>query len=241
MDIESSRIKGVEALVRWQHPTEGLLSPDEFLPLAESTGFIHELTQWVIVRAAHDAKAWADAGDPLVVSVNLSARCLIDVNLPQKVRDTLTSVGLPAHLLKLEITESAIIVDPVRALDVINRLHDLGVALSIDDFGTGYTSLAYLRDLPVQEIKIDQSFVTHMLYRRKDAVIVQTAIELAARLGLESVAEGIDDPAILAALAAMGCTTGQGYYLCRPLPAIELLPWIDSWKHSHNHHIALPT
>ena len=128
------------------------------MPLAESTGFIHELTQWVILRAAHDAKAWADAGDSLVVSVNLSARCLIDVNLPQKVRDTLNSAGLPAHMLKLEITESAIIVDPVRALDVINRLHDLGVALSIDYFGTGYTSLAYLRDLPVQEIKIDQSF-----------------------------------------------------------------------------------
>ncbi len=181
-----------------------------------------------------DARNWADAGDPLIVSVNISARCLIDINLPQKLEGILTSVGLAAHLLKLEITESAIIADPVRAQDVINRLHDLGVALSIDDFGTGYTSLAYLRDLPVQEIKIDQTFVAHMLYQHKDEVIVRTAVELAGRLGLESVAEGIDDPAILSALAEMGCTTGQGYYLCRPLPAAELTPWLASWKHSHN-------
>ncbi len=219
--------------MRWQHPTEGLLAPTEFLPLAESTGFIHELTQWVLRRAAQDAKAWAAGGDPLIVSVNLSARCLIDTALPQKIMSTLMSIGLPPHLLKLEITESAIIADPIRAQDVINRLHGLGITLSIDDFGTGYTSLAYLRDLPVQEIKIDQAFVSHMLYQRKNEVIVRTAVELAGRLGLDSVAEGVDDPAILGALAEMGCTTGQGYYLCRPLPIEELNTWIARWKHSH--------
>jgi diguanylate cyclase (GGDEF)-like protein len=234
VDIASSRIGGVEALVRWQHPAEGLLAPAEFLPLAESTGFIHELTQWVLRRAVQDAKKWADAGDPLVVSVNLSARCLIDADLPEKLAGILREIGLPAQLLKLEITESAIIADPIRAQDVINRLHEIGVALSIDDFGTGYTSFAYLRDLPVQEIKIDSTFVTHMLYRYKDEVIVRTAVELAGRLGLDSVAEGVDDPAILVALAEMGCTTGQGYYLCRPIPAPELRPWIASWKHSHS-------
>jgi diguanylate cyclase (GGDEF)-like protein len=234
MEIATSRITGVEALARWQHPTEGLVQPAVFLPLAESTGFIHELTRWVLTRAAKDAKAWADAGEPLVVSVNLSARCLIDTNLPQQVKLILASVGLPSNLLKLEITESAIIADPVRAEDVINRLHDLGVGLSIDDFGTGYTSLAYLRDLPVQEIKIDQSFVAHMLVRQKDMVIVQAAVELAQRLGLDSVAEGIDDPALLCVLADMGCTTGQGYYLCRPLLSSALVPWLTSWKLSHS-------
>ena len=234
VDITSSRVKGVEALVRWQHPTEGLLAPTEFIPLAESTGFIHELTQWVLRRAAQDAKAWAAGGDPLIVSVNLSARCLIDTALPQKIMGTLTSIGLPPYLLKLEITESAIIADPIRAQDVINRLHGLGITLSIDDFGTGYTSLAYLRDLPVQEIKIDQAFVSHMLYQRKNEVIVRTAVELAGRLGLDSVAEGVDDPAILGALAEMGCTTGQGYYLCRPLPIEELNTWITRWKYSHS-------
>jgi EAL domain-containing protein (putative c-di-GMP-specific phosphodiesterase class I) len=234
IDIASSGVEGVEALVRWQHPTEGLLFPTEFVPLAEGSGFIHELTRHVVSRAARDAMAWQEAGRPLRVSVNVSARCLLDTGLPETVAAILTTAGLPAHLLTLEITESAIIAHPVRAQDVINRLHDLGVALSIDDFGTGYTRLAYLRDLPVQELKIDKSFIMRMRYDRKDAVIVHTTIELAQRLGLRSVAEGVEDNATLRALDALGCTTAQGFYLSRPLPVDQLARWIDIWDGTHH-------
>ena len=234
IDVATLRVHGVEALVRWQHPAEGLLAPAEFMPLAEGSGYIHRLTRYVLTRAARDAKAWEQAGQPLQVSVNISARCLLDSELPQTVATTLAAVGLPAHLFKLEITESAIIADPVRAQDVINRLHHLGVALSIDDFGTGYTSLAYLRDLPVQELKIDQSFIVRMLYDHKDAVIVRTVIELAQRLGLDSVAEGVEDTATLAALDALGCTTAQGFHLSRPLPVHDLASWIDTWTSTHH-------
>ena len=241
VDLATFRVRGVEALVRWQHPTEGLLTPGEFVPLAEGSGFIHQLTRSVLVSAIRAAKMWERAGQALQVSVNISARCLIDTELPVTVADALAAAGLPARLLKLEITESAIVGDPLRALEVINRLHQLGVALSIDDFGTGYTSLAYLRDLPVQELKIDQSFIMRMLYDRKDAIIVRTIIELAQRLGLETVAEGIEDALTMSALDLLGCTTGQGYHLSRPLLSSALAPWIDTWNNTHHPDTRRPT
>jgi diguanylate cyclase (GGDEF)-like protein len=233
VDIASNRVRGAEALVRWQHPEEGLLPPSEFLPLAEGSGFIHELTRYVLQTACRQAKLWRDAGHPLVISVNVSARCLLDSVLPDRVAAILAEAGLPAYLLKLEITESAIMTDPVRAQEVINRLHGLGLALSIDDFGTGYTSLSYLRDLPVQELKIDRSFVSRMLYEHKDAVIVRTGTELARRLGLESVAEGIEDAETLTALSALGCTTAQGYHLGRPMASEHFDVWLDEWNGDH--------
>jgi predicted signal transduction protein with EAL and GGDEF domain len=231
IDIGTDRIRGVEALVRWQHPTEGLLPPSQFIAFAEGTGFIHELTRHVLSAACRQARVWKDDGQPLVVSVNISARCLLDTTLPETVLAALTQFGLPVALLKLEITESAIIADPSRAQSVINRLHALGVALSIDDFGTGYTSLAYLRDLPVRELKIDQSFVSRMLFNDKDAVIVRTVVELAARLGLDSVAEGIEDAETLRALADLGCTIAQGYHLGRPMPADQFDAWLTARTH----------
>lgn len=230
VNIATSQVHGVEALVRWQHPAEGLLPPAEFIALAEGSGFIHELTRYVLTRAIRDAKKWEQDGHPLQVSINISARCLLDNDLPQIVSNTLTANDLPAHLVKLEITESAIIADPIRAQDIIARLHGLGVRLSIDDFGTGYTSLAYLRDLPIDELKIDRSFVTHMKQEHKDAVIVRTAIELAHRLGLDSVAEGIETADVLLDLGALGCTTAQGYQFSRPLPENDLLDWINAWN-----------
>jgi diguanylate cyclase len=233
IDIATLRVVGVEALVRWQHPVEGRLPPSEFVPLAESSGFVHELTRYVLDVAVGDAKAWEQAGRALEVSVNISARCLLDYGLPGTVSGILTAAGLPARWLKLEITETAMIADPFRAHEIINRLRHLGVALSIDDFGTGYTSLAYLRDLPVQELKIDQSFVMRMRTDRKDAIIVRTSVELAQRLGLDSVAEGVEDAQTLSALAALGCTTAQGYHLSRPLPAHDLASWIDNWNSTH--------
>lgn len=234
IDIGTDTVHGVEALIRWQHPTKGLLFPGDFIDLAEGSGFIHELTRWVLHHALTDAATWARHSAPLVVSVNISARCLLDATLPDTVAGILSNTGVPTTQVKLEITESAIMADPVRANDVINRLHDLGIALSIDDFGTGYTSLAYLRDLPVQELKIDKSFVTHMLTKTKDAAIVRTAVELAHRLGLDIVAEGIEDAAVLTELRVLGCTTAQGYHLSRPLPKNQLLAWINTWNTSNS-------
>jgi len=226
LHVATDEVPGVEALVRWQHPDEGLLPPGEFVPIAESSGFIHRLTREVLSLACIQAKAWEQAGDPLVVSVNISARCLLDATLPDAVAEVLTRVALPSSLLKLEITESAIIADTVRAQAVIARLRALDVKLSIDDFGTGFTSLAYLRDLPVQELKIDRSFVGTMLTEPKNAILVQTGIELATRLGLESVAEGVEDAATLARLRALGCSTAQGYHIARPMPADALEAWL---------------
>jgi diguanylate cyclase len=228
--IGSGTVVGAEALVRWNHPDEGLLPPGEFVPLAEGSGFIHELTRFVLHAACEQAKTWEAGGVPLVVSVNISARCLLDTGLPQSVAATLLATGLPPHLLKLELTETAIIADPDRARSIIGRLHTLGVALSIDDFGTGYTSLSSLRDLPVQEFKIDRSFVTNMVTNPKDAIIVRTGVELAHRLGLDSVAEGIEDAATLDALAALGCTTAQGFYLGRPMPSANFDTWLSEWN-----------
>jgi diguanylate cyclase (GGDEF)-like protein len=233
INIDSCHVIGAEALVRWQHPDDGLLPPSEFLPLAEGSGLIHELTRFVLYAACLQAKTWETCGQPLVVSVNVSARCLLDATLPETVVSTLVRTELPPHLLKLEITESAMIADPDRSQAIIGRLHALGVALSIDDFGTGYTSLASLRDLPVQELKIDRSFVTHMLTQTKDAVIVRTGVELAQRLGLDSVAEGIEDAATLTALSELGCTTAQGFHLGRPMPADTFQAWLTEWNSSH--------
>jgi diguanylate cyclase len=230
INIRSGNVLGAEALVRWNHPDEGLLPPGEFVPLAEGSGFIHELTRVVLHAACVQAKIWEDTGAPLVVSVNISARCLLDMGLPQSVAATLLATGLPPHLLKLELTETAIIADPDRARSIISRLHTLGVGLSVDDFGTGYTSLSSLRDLPVQEFKIDRSFVTNMVTNPKDAIIVRTGVELAHRLGLDSVAEGIEDAATFDALAALGCTTAQGFHLGRPMPSEDFDIWLAGWN-----------
>lgn len=230
VNFGSGAVVGAEALVRWNHPDEGLLPPGEFVPLAEGSGFIHELTRFVLYAACEQAKVWETAGAPLIVSVNISARCLLDTGLPQSVAATLLATGLPPHLLKLELTETAIIADPDRARSIIGRLHTLGVGLSVDDFGTGYTSLSSLRDLPVQEFKIDRSFVTNMVTNPKDAIIVRTGVELARRLGLDSVAEGIEDAETYAALAALGCTTAQGFHLGRPMPTESFDGWLADWN-----------
>lgn len=229
LELASGRVRGVEALVRWQHPQEGLLPPSEFVPLAESSGLVHAMTRQVLATACAQASAWRRAGRPLVVAVNVSARSLMDLTLPDTVAEQVAAAGLPAHLLKLEITESAVVADPTRARAVLARLRTIGVGLSVDDFGTGYTSLAQLRDLPVQELKIDRSFVTTMCDEPENAVIVRTGVELASRLGLTSVAEGVEDAATLDALADLGCTTAQGYHLSAPLPAAELDRWLAGW------------
>ncbi|MEU7906193.1 EAL domain-containing protein [Actinoplanes sp. NPDC049118] len=228
VDVGDGRLHGAEALVRWQHPSEGLLGPGEFVPLAESTGLIHDMTRHVLRLAVDQAGQWHRAGEAVPISVNISTRCLLDVALPETVEEVLASAGLPASLLTLEITESAIMADPQRSREVLSRLEALGTRIAIDDFGTGYTSLAYLRDLPIHELKIDRTFVSRMVSESKDAIIVHTAIDLAHRLGLTTVAEGVEDQHTMTALAELDCDLVQGYLISRPMAAAQFQDWLDA-------------
>ena len=221
-DFRTGRISDVEALVRWIHPELGLVPPNDFIPLAERSGLIGPLTEYVLLEAITRAADWRTRGIDLRVSVNLSVRSLMDLELPSRISAMLAAAGLPAAFLELEITESTVMADPVRAMSVLQPLSDMGVRLSIDDFGTGYSSLAYLRQLPISELKIDRSFVSAMTTSENDAVIVRSTIEMAKNLGLETVAEGVETPEEEAALRRLGCEYLQGYLLSRPLPAEEL-------------------
>jgi diguanylate cyclase (GGDEF)-like protein/PAS domain S-box-containing protein len=225
-EVRSGRVTGAEALVRWQHPEYGLLGPGEFVPLAETTGLIRPLTSYVLEAALRQCRAWLDAGHELSVAVNLSTRCLLDLALPEQVTGLLEDAEVAPGRLLLEITESSIMTDPARALEILNRLHALGVQLAIDDFGTGYSSMAYLKSLPVQELKVDRSFVQHLRDSQSDAVIVRTTVDLGHNLGLRVVAEGVEDEATLRELAKVGCDSAQGYHLAKPMPAAELDAWL---------------
>ncbi|MGH9017052.1 MAG: putative bifunctional diguanylate cyclase/phosphodiesterase [Acidimicrobiales bacterium] len=229
--LGSGQICGVEALVRWNHPTLGLLPPAEFIPVAEHTGLIKPLTTWVLTTALHQCRRWLDdtagRGWPdLSVAVNLSANSLLDDAFPGEVAAALSRSGVPAHLFELEITESAIMTDPARARRLLTELAELGVKIAIDDFGTGYSSLAYLKDLPVGELKIDRSFVATMHEDLNDAIIVRSVVDLGHNLGLRTVAEGVEDASTWEQLAQLGCDEAQGYYLARPMAADDLLPWM---------------
>jgi diguanylate cyclase (GGDEF)-like protein len=215
--LDGERIEGVEALLRWQHPTEGLVPPGEFIPVAEGTGIILRLTERVLGLALAQMRRWLDAGHGVPVAVNLSTRCLLDAGLPDLVQRLLAQHRVPAELLRLEVTESAVMGDAARCMEVLQRLHDLGVRLSIDDFGTGYSSMAYLRRLPVDELKIDRSFVLGMTTTQQDAVLVRTAIDLGHNLGLTVVAEGVEGAEHVHALRALGCDIAQGYHYARPM------------------------
>jgi diguanylate cyclase (GGDEF)-like protein/PAS domain S-box-containing protein len=222
--MRTGRVTGVEALVRWRHPQRGIIAPDEFIPLAEHSGLIKPLTQWVLAAARDQALRWRDAGHRLTVAVNLSARTLHDPTLPPFVQSLLTDG--PRPWLELEITESTIMADPAGALDVLTQLHDLNIPIAIDDFGTGYSSLAYLQKLPVTAIKIDKSFVKDMATNDGDIVIVRSTIDLAHNLGLVVVAEGVESADTWTRLGDLGCDLVQGYHLCRPLPAADLTAWL---------------
>jgi diguanylate cyclase (GGDEF)-like protein len=225
--LDGERIEGVEALLRWQHPTEGLIPPDEFIPVAEGTGIILRLTERVLGLALAQMRTWLDAGHVVPVAVNLSTRCLLDAGLPDLVARLLAEHRVPAELLRLEVTESAVMGDAARCMEVLQRLHDLGVHLSIDDFGTGYSSMAYLRRLPVDELKIDRSFVLGMTTTQQDAVLVRTAIDLGHNLGLTVVAEGVEGAEHVAALRELGCDIAQGYHYARPMLGEALSELLD--------------
>ena len=230
VDLLHRRVVGAEALVRWQHPTRGLVPPMQFIPFAEQTGFIRALSAWVLAGAATFARQAADAGLTLKLSVNLSTRDLMDQDLPAKIEALMAPLKVPAETICLEITESAIMDDPERAMSTLEHLHAMGFKLSIDDFGTGYSSLAYLKRLPVDELKIDKSFVMAMERDLDDARIVRSTIELAHNLGLTVVAEGLETIKAWAMLARLGCDEGQGYYISKPMPQDQFIAWAKEWQ-----------
>jgi EAL domain-containing protein (putative c-di-GMP-specific phosphodiesterase class I) len=232
-ELPTGQVTGAEALVRWQHPKRGLLPPAEFIPPAEQTALMRPLTLYVLERAMRQARSWMDDGYPLTIAVNLSIPNLLDLHLPEDVGRLLAEVEIPADLLQLEVTENIVMADPVRVIHVLEGLRALGVRLSLDDFGTGTSSLAYLKRLPLDELKIDRSFVQGMTDSRPDAVIVRSITELAQRLGLRVVAEGVDSEAIWEALATIGCEEAQGYYLQQPLAPLDFTVWLRQRVGAH--------
>ena len=228
IDIESNSVNGVESLVRWQHPRLGLVYPDAFIGLAEMSGLIKPLTLEVLRLAMLQILEWRSQGYEFPVAVNISAINLQEKDFPEIVSAMIEKYDVPSHLLELEVTESAIMVEPLIAIENIRRLSMIGIQMSIDDFGTGYSSMAYIQKLLVAKIKIDKSFVIEMGTRENDEVIVRSTIDLAHNLGLKAVAEGVESQAAWDKLRDMGCDSAQGYFMSKPLPADKLIDWIAS-------------
>lgn len=230
LDVASGKLYGVEVLVRWQHPAHGMVSPDKFIPLAEECGLIIPLTFWVLDKALRQHALWRENGLEIPIAINLSTRNIHDMTFPEKVKQYLLDWKCEPEWLELEITESAVIDDPVRAMEVLDKLDEVGVRISIDDFGTGYSSLAYLKDLPVDEVKIDRSFIQDMQKDRKSLAIVHAMIDLGHQLGLHVVAEGVEDKQTLELIAQYGCDAIQGYYISKPVPAEKVREIFESWE-----------
>jgi EAL domain-containing protein (putative c-di-GMP-specific phosphodiesterase class I) len=231
VDLKSGAIVGAEALVRWQHPTRGLISPAHFIGLAEETGLIVPLGSWILRHACQQQAAWRREGfGATVVAVNVSSRQFGEPDFVEMVAATLAQTGLPAESLELELTESVIMTDVEDAILILGRLRALGVKLSIDDFGTGYSSLAYLKRFPISALKIDQSFVRDIVADQDDRLIVSSIIGLAHNLQLKVVAEGVEDVAQLAYLAQQNCDEIQGYHFSRPVPAEQFFHMVSSRK-----------
>lgn len=226
IDLKTGAVTGVEALVRWQHPKQGMVPPDQFILPAEKTGLIKPLTQWVLNAALSQSHDWRLKKQLIHVAVNLSVRNLQEKTLPARIADLLQAYDLAPSSLVLEVTESTIMSDLERATEILDTLCGMGISVSIDDFGTGHSSLAYIKKLPVNTIKIDKSFVGNMLANQDDAVIVRSTINLGHNLGLKVIAEGVEDQATLKRLAKMGCDEAQGYHIARPLSPEELQIWV---------------
>ena len=224
--IDGGEVIGVEALVRWEHPRRGMIPPIDFVPLAERTGVIGALTRWVLDAALRQCRLWIDSGIDLPVAVNLSGADVLDAGLADAVAAALQRAGVPGDHLECEISEHTVLADPVRAVESLGRLRAMGVRLSLDDFGQGQSSLSYLGRLPLDEIKIDRSFVMGMGADASDAAIVRATIDLGRGLGLQVVAEGVEDDAALASLELLRCDVAQGFGLSRPLPADQLERWL---------------
>jgi diguanylate cyclase (GGDEF)-like protein/PAS domain S-box-containing protein len=231
LHLRSGLVTRAEVLIRWNHPQRGLLQPNVFVPIAERTGLIRPITDWLLDRALQQCRVWLDEGVPMHLAVNISAKSLLEQTLPAKVSALLSKWEIDPRFLKIEITESSIMADPANALAIMSMLQSMGVRLSVDDFGTGYSSLTHLRQLPIDEIKIDKSFVSGMQSSEADASIVRTVIDLAHNLGKQVCAEGVEDAETWQQLRNMGCDLAQGYWISRPLNATDLRQWLNdtSW------------
>ena len=232
LQLLTGKVEKVEALARWPHPTEGMIAPADFIPMVEQSGLIQPFTQWVLEEVIEQIERWAKNDIHLGIAVNLSTRNLLDLRLPRTIARLLETHRVDPALLTLEVTESAVMSRPEQALKILEQLHAMRLNLSIDDFGTGYSSLAYLKKLPVQELKIDQSFVSGLARDDNDTVIVRSTIDLAHNLGLHAVAEGVETQEVLDTLAQLGCDAAQGFHIGRPVPAKELEQWLNDghWK-----------
>lgn len=229
----TNRISGVEALVRWQHPVEGLLYPDEFIPVAERNGLIKPLTRAVLEMALQQSTQWHNRNLNIPIAINISAINIQDPSFPDQVAKIMRDYPIPSSLLEMEITETALMEDPLCAIETIQKLGALGITITIDDFGTGYSSMAYLRKLLVAKIKVDKSFVIDMVQNRNDNIIVRSAIDLAHNLGLTVVAEGVETEEVLERLKSLGCDTAQGYHMGHPVSSDGLNKWLEEsdWGH----------
>ncbi len=235
VNLKTNQVTGVEALVRWKHPQFGIVSPDLFIPLAEQTGLIKPLTLWVLKEALHQERVWRAAGLDLCVAVNLSVRSLRDAKLSDQILDVLGHSGVAPEKLELEITESIIMDDPIRAMEIVTHLGKMGIKFALDDFGTGYSSLSYLKKLPISAVKIDKSFIADMMGEggNDDEVIVVSIIELAHNLGMKVIAEGVENQETWNRLVASRCDEVQGYFLSRPIPGDALQDWALKWATTH--------
>src|SRR5436190_18670898 len=236
VELKTGLVTGVEALARWHHPERGMLSPDEFIPLAERSNLLRPMTLYLVDTALRQANAWRSKGIEISVAVNLSMQNMLDLRLPNDLARLLTSWRLPAGSLEPEITESTIMADHRRATTILSRLSKMGVRLSIDDFGTGYSSLAYLQELPVDAIKIDKSFVMEMHEDAGNATIVQSTVDLGHNLGLEVVAEGVETVESYNTLAQLGCDYAQGYFLSKPLSPEKMSIWLEVFSGMSDEH-----
>jgi len=228
--IKTGKLYGAEALVRWNHPVHGFIPPDEFVPMAERTRMIKQLTLWVLKRAFRDCAKWHKQGIDLTVSVNLSAKDLHDPELPDLIAGAAVSAGIRPEWIILEITEGSVINQPEHALEIIQRLHRMGYKFSMDDFGTGYSSMAYLKKMPLMELKIDKSFVMDIMNSDNDVGIVKATISLGHNLGLQVTAEGVENSEILYKLNEYGCDFAQGYHFNKPMPLKDFEQWINHSK-----------
>jgi diguanylate cyclase (GGDEF)-like protein len=228
VDIKQRQLVGAEALLRWRHPTRGLVGPDEFIPLAERSGLIKPMTDWVIETASAQCQAWRAQGRFLRVAVNVSGRVFQDPRFAERVDQVVSSNGIRSGCLELEITESVLMSDIEHVSRTLHALSALGVSIAIDDFGTGYSSLAYLKQLPLHRLKIDKSFVLDMTRDDNDAIIARTIIDLAHNLGREVIAEGIEDAETWGLLERLGCDGAQGYFISRPMPLSRFNEWLTS-------------
>jgi EAL domain-containing protein (putative c-di-GMP-specific phosphodiesterase class I) len=231
LHLRSGLMTRAEVLLRWNHPQRGLLAPVSFIPLAERTGLIKSITDWVLDRSLQQCREWHDSGAPVHVAVNISPKSLQEQTLPSKIQAALDKWRIDPRFLKIEITESSIMADPAHALAIMSLLQSMGLRISIDDFGTGYSSLTNLRQLPTDEIKIDKSFVIGMNDSDADLAIVRTMIDLAHNLGKQVCAEGVEDEATWVRLGEMNCDLAQGYWISRPMPAEPFMQWLrdTSW------------